>query len=254
MTDVNPFLIHLGCIYKLTSRTERKTYIGQVALYKFKDGKPYQYGLKGRWSDHVSDAPIKTKPIAAAIVARGPQDFSIEILEIASLYELNDLEIEYIERLHTIVPFGYNVQRGGSCAHRSQPRSVHRTMIEIPRTPEIETFYREYLAYLRYDLANKYVDRLRTLEGLNLTKIRIATAKNTSAKRQDGHSIKYETITVYVHTDQMRMAKDALKFRFGGVNQSVRDAYSEAIEFVAHIPRTENLIILNQVNVTVENR
>lgn len=254
MTTVDPFLLNLGCVYCLTCRSENKSYVGQAALYKFKDGKPYSYGLKGRWSDHVADAPTKTKPIARAITTYGAADFELRILEVAPLVELSDLEATYIRTLETWYPTGYNVQIGGLCGHRTEPRTADRVLFAVPRTAEVVRFYEQMRDYLQYELLNKYAERLRSLEGLTLTKVRIATARNVSARRQDGQSKAYTTVTVYLHTTETKMAKDALKYRFGGVHVSLSEAYREAREFVSYLPITKEIPIVDQVNVAVENR
>jgi hypothetical protein len=109
-----------GFIYRITCANTGKKYIGQAKEFKYKNGKPFRYGIQGRWSDHVSSAKAGgTTPLANAIVQYGADAFILEEIVKATLTELDALEAEWIQKANTVVPNGYN-----SCAHS---RNRHRT-------------------------------------------------------------------------------------------------------------------------------
>lgn len=96
-----------GYIYKFTNLINNKIYIGQT-----------RQKLNNRYKQH-----LKAKdnyPIHAAIRKYGIENFSfttIEIIEADSkellIDELNKLEINYIKEYNSLVPFGYNIEKGG---------------------------------------------------------------------------------------------------------------------------------------------
>jgi hypothetical protein len=108
-----------GSIYKLTCATTGLSYVGQTRDTKSKAGKPYAYGVIGRWNDHVS-CPSST-PLGIAIQTNGPGAFKVETLE-SDLPEerLDEREAYWIEALNTRTPNGYNKMRHGRCRHREE--------------------------------------------------------------------------------------------------------------------------------------
>lgn len=97
----------MGVIYKLTSPS-RKSYVGQTIKTAEK-----------RWLEHVEDAfnPLKDhcKALNEAIRKYGKDAFTIETLYVCDDDLLLDyLEIEFINELNTLTPFGYNIKLGGS--------------------------------------------------------------------------------------------------------------------------------------------
>ena len=92
-------------IYKCTNRTNGKVYIGQT-----------MYTIEHRWSGHVHSA-LRTDsrvPLHCAIRKYGRDAFLLEVVQSASSQEeTNKLEVEWIARVGSITPGGYNLQRGG---------------------------------------------------------------------------------------------------------------------------------------------
>jgi hypothetical protein len=107
----------VGCIYKLTCRSSGKSYIGQTRDTKMKAGRPYSYGIVGRWNDHVSCK--STTPLGCAITEHGSESFKVETIE-SGIPEANldEREAYWIATLNTVVPNGYNKMRHGRCRHR----------------------------------------------------------------------------------------------------------------------------------------
>ena len=106
-----------GCIYKITCGPTGKAYVGQTRDTKMKSGRPYAYGVSGRWNDHVS-CPATT-PLGLALLEHGPDSFTVETLE-SGVPEsrLDEREAHWIAAENTLVPNGYNKMRHGRCRHR----------------------------------------------------------------------------------------------------------------------------------------
>jgi hypothetical protein len=106
-----------GCIYKITCVPTGKAYVGQTRDTKMKSGRPYAYGVSGRWNDHVS-CP-STTPLGLALLEHGPDSFNVETLESGvPEIRLDEREAHWIATENTLVPNGYNKMRHGRCRHR----------------------------------------------------------------------------------------------------------------------------------------
>ena len=83
-------------IYIITNLINNKQYVGKTTK-----------SLKLRWRRHCSR---KHTAISKAIIKYGKENFKIEVLEYTtSLEELNNLEIEWINKKNTLSPNGYNL-------------------------------------------------------------------------------------------------------------------------------------------------
>lgn len=88
-------------VYKITNAINGKIYVGQTRqpLYK-------------RWWRHCNNG--KCPAITSAIKKYGVENFTIEVIDTAtSLEELNEKERQWIEKLNTLAPNGYNLRTGG---------------------------------------------------------------------------------------------------------------------------------------------
>ena len=94
-----------GSIYKATCTATGKSYVGQTRDTKTKAGKPYNYGITGRWNDHLS-CPATT-PLGTDITAFGPEAFVVSCVE-ADVPEdrLDEREAYWIQHENTLVPHG----------------------------------------------------------------------------------------------------------------------------------------------------
>lgn len=245
---VNPQEERLGRIYKSTCRETGKSYIGQSKLVKYKDGKPFRYGAKGRWHDHVSSAlnGERTYPIFEAIREFGADGFELDILDVCYMEDLDSKETEHIKAHNTLVPDGYNVVEYSPNCHtpvRLQLLS-EESKLDLVVAPD---FFEKEKERLRSKLSNKHQDKVDSFKDQEIIKVRLATAKNVSAKRQSGNNIPYTTVTVYVMTSDMKYAKEAKKFRFGGVSIPIDRAHDEALEFAYQLPLVEGGEFIDQV-------
>lgn len=105
-------------IYRITCVPSGKSYVGQTQRFKHKDGKPYQYGITGRWCDHVSSAKRSDAPLHQAIREHGMGSFTHSILETVSEADADSREAYWISTLGSLVPNGYNVMVHSRCKHR----------------------------------------------------------------------------------------------------------------------------------------
>lgn len=87
-------------IYKITNKINNKSYIGQSK-------NPYE-----RWQAHINGHSKQDGSlIHTAIQKYGTANFTFEIL--GWFEDYNDKEKYYIQLFRTIVPYGYNIQKGG---------------------------------------------------------------------------------------------------------------------------------------------
>lgn len=94
----------MSYIYKITNLINGKEYIGQTSL-----------SIQERFKRHIRDANKKyynNRPLYNAINKYGVENFVIEKLEECSIEEVNQKEIEYINRFNTYSN-GYNATLGG---------------------------------------------------------------------------------------------------------------------------------------------
>jgi len=90
-------------IYKATSKTSGKSYIGQT-----------RQALKNRQQGHFDDCNRRNNAFGSAIKKYGKNDFIWSVLEKCnSSEELNKKEIKYIKEYNTLAPNGYNLTTGG---------------------------------------------------------------------------------------------------------------------------------------------
>lgn len=92
-------------IYKIENLINGKVYIGQLVH------------IERRWQEHCMDSAQSI--ISGAIKKYGVENFSFEVLKECPIEELDELEKAYIKEYDSLVPFGYNVDSGGSSNHTS---------------------------------------------------------------------------------------------------------------------------------------
>ena len=126
-----------GRIYKITSRTSGKSYIGQTTT-----------SVEQRFYEHCRPSSVYCRLLHRAIKKYGKEDFEvITISTCDSMEELNRLEEVEIKKQNTIKPNGYNLLPGGNNRkhHEETKRKMSKTRtgkrvpaLSVPRGPMSE--------------------------------------------------------------------------------------------------------------------
>ena len=107
-------------VYIYTNEVNGKKYVGQ------------SQDVDRRIKEHIYRASEKTSQEYNSILHRafrkyGIENFSIEKIS-CSVEEMNDIEVQLIEKYNTLFPNGYNIQRGGN--YTSSPQKLSLLMVE----------------------------------------------------------------------------------------------------------------------------
>lgn len=93
----------MAVIYKIEHKETKRIYIGKAI------------NAERRWKEHLYNVRTnKNHPLYNAIRKYGLDLFTFEILEEISEYNINQREIELINKYNTIYPNGYNLAQGGT--------------------------------------------------------------------------------------------------------------------------------------------
>ena len=110
----------LGEIYVITNNINNKQYIGQTLTHRKNKKKYRPFGYIGRFNDHISEATNNTKQkqcsyLNNAIRKYGKSNFTVVLIQRCNVDVLDELEIKFIKKKHTLYPSGYNLTKGGKC-------------------------------------------------------------------------------------------------------------------------------------------
>lgn len=145
-------------VYKITNKINNKLYIGITNDYK------------KRWSNHkCCNSPNMV--IARAIKKYGVDNFVFEILFSGlSIEEAEEKEIELISSLNTLVPNGYNVEKGGRHAngpslfgennHNANLTYEEAKYIKNNRNIPMYVLYEDYSEKISYEAFKKIYNNL----------------------------------------------------------------------------------------------
>lgn len=92
----------MGYIYTITNKTDNKTYVGQTVQ-----------DVELRWKDHLKRGS-NCRYLKSAINKYGVDNFVFKLVCITFDNQLDDMEIQYIEKYNCLAPNGYNLRRGGN--------------------------------------------------------------------------------------------------------------------------------------------
>ena len=104
-------------IYSLTNKINGMIYVGQS-----KD-------IYSRMRRHRTDYKRRNQPIYIAFREFGFNNFKLDILELCSEKDLNDIEIKWIKNLNCKEPNGYNMTNGGLGSSGLKMKEEHRLKI-----------------------------------------------------------------------------------------------------------------------------
>lgn len=125
-----------GEIYKLTSQTSNKSYIGQAKKYMGIYDSPW--GMEKRWKSHVREATCgKTdhcRLLNNAIRKYSQNDFTLtKLCDCESKKDMDEKEKHYINEYNTLVPNGYNLNKGGYCGADSEETKEKKRLANLGR-------------------------------------------------------------------------------------------------------------------------
>lgn len=107
--------LDFGEIYYIKNLINKKGYIGQAVCYTGKNNK--KWGSFNRWKTHIreaySDKKDRCKLLNQAIRKYNENNFKLNILGKFHLNKLDTMEQKYIQEYNTLVPHGYNLNKGG---------------------------------------------------------------------------------------------------------------------------------------------
>ena len=92
----------MGYIYTITNKTDNKIYVGQTIG-----------DLERRWKGHLKKGS-NCRYLKSAINRYGVDNFVFKLVCITFDNQLDDMEIQYIEKYNCLVPNGYNLRLGGN--------------------------------------------------------------------------------------------------------------------------------------------
>lgn len=265
-----------GVIYQITCNATNLKYIGQATNLKYKNGKPYNYGIKGRWSDHVSTAKTRNTPLCNAIKQYGKDNFKLEVIEEALLETLDEREAYWISKYNTIHPNGYNVASHSRNRHRDtsnlhifyKDKVTSAIISPIKNDGELRIVYvyltlndgsqerltfgqktdntydiaineaTEFLKKLNcpYSISTNYSDKLSEKYASKLNEFK--DKEITSVRITSASNL----IAVYIGTSEMTLKSEHKRICFGGKTVSKEEAYEIAKEFVAELNISDKLI------------
>jgi len=265
-----------GVIYQIICNSTQLAYIGQATKFKYKQGKPYNYGASGRWNDHVASAKTRETPLCQAIQEYGREDFRVEVLEEGPLDTLDEREAYHITQQNTIYPAGYNVASHSRNRHR-ETSNLHVFYQDKVRSAIISPIRKKgelKMAYVYLTMNDDSLERLafgqkgnrtyeETLEEVRefLERLECPYTTSTSystdlseryaSKLQEFngkqiHSIRITSasnlIAVYVGTSEMKTSKEHKRICFGGKTITKEEAYDIAKQFVAELHVSDEII------------
>jgi hypothetical protein len=265
-----------GVIYQITCNSTNMNYVGQATEFKYKNGKPYNYGASGRWNDHVCTSKTRNTPLCKAIKEFGKDAFTIKVLEKDDLETLDEREAYWISKLNTMYPNGYNIASHSRNRHRdsSNLHIFYQDKVQSATISPIKTNGELRLAYVYLMMKDGSQERLvfgqkqdktyeETLEEVYdfLAKLECpyTTSTNYSEKLSERYASKLKEfenkeltsvritsasslIAVYIGTSDMKLSKEHKRICFGGKTFTKEEAYEIAKQFVAELHVSDEII------------
>jgi hypothetical protein len=272
-----------GVIYKLTCTSTGMSYIGQSKTHKTKNGKPYNYGSSGRWSDHKSSAKKQNTPLAKAIQQYGGDAFTVTDIETVEEADLDACEAHWIETENTLQPNGYNVMSHSRNKH-NKVSGLYNQYVGKVALAEIHTVHNEgenafvYLYLILHDGSSKRLtfgqNKEDTFDGAKKQALEFAEELDCEIKDLTGEThlqqartlagltgtIKEITITtassliaVYIFTSTMKMQKERMRICFGGKTVSKAEAYKQAHEYIKKLPLPNDVKLIDKLESLYNN-
>lgn len=268
-----------GCVYKIICIPTGQIYVGQASDVKYKKGKPYIYGINGRWVDHVSSSKRTQTPLSSAICQYGKQHFVIEEIENVETAKLDECEAKWIQYFKSYMPSGLNVAKHSINRHHDESTlpCYYKDKVVSAIIRPIKRNGRYRLVYLLLTLKDDTTQRLcfgqnkshdynialnSARKFVEAIQCPVIEENNTS----DAIGIKYSKklehyadkkvvririttasslIAVYISLDGLTSYKDQDRICFGGKYISFSNALNIANDFITLLKKSDNCEIIN---------
>jgi group I intron endonuclease len=225
--DIN---IVKGIIYKIVNNINGKIYIGQTLTHSFTENLWYPTGAMSRWAGHIVNSRSKRRkssPFCDDLVKLGPDNFTMTILELCEVEDVNEKEKYYIKKFQTIQPNGYNCLFGTSEINPTKQKILLELNIET-KEPKLETPADIKLKrYTKQLTIKRGVDRLTFLKNLNIECVDIKPIK-----RNGEYNTIRLLIAVYGSTERYRL-------QFGNKPLKTK-AFEEVLELLEKLDVPKN--------------
>jgi hypothetical protein len=193
-------------IYVITCLVTNKKYVGQAVSHILNHKRYRPYGSMGRFKTHISEAFSNKKNqccyLNNSIRKHNKESFKVELLERCTLDDADSKETEYINKLNTLFPNGYNLKLGGSVFKHSS-ESKKRLSEGVKNIFQIKS--------------------LKDFKNIQIPNENIASL----IKPLNRHKQQYGWY-VYINN---------IKADFGGVHINLDDSKKEAINFIKELQK-----------------
>jgi group I intron endonuclease len=127
----------MGYIYLVTNTINNKNYVGQTRCPN----------IETRWNQHRKcDKQSIGRHLLNAYLKYGIEKFKFKIICICFDEDLNKYESEYISKMNTIAPNGYNLRSGGhNTYHHEETIKIMSEKTKLMMTPEYRRILSEKL-------------------------------------------------------------------------------------------------------------
>ena len=98
----------MGYIYKIVNKINGMTYVGQTVQL-----------LEERWRQHLTNSS-NCRYLKRAFKKYGVENFDFKMICVCFDEDLDKFEIQYMEKLKSIVPTGYNLREGGNSGRQNE--------------------------------------------------------------------------------------------------------------------------------------
>ena len=162
-----------GIVYVVTCTVNGKQYVGQTTRT-----------LARRWRDHTAKTNPHCRALWNAIQKYGVGAFTVAAVDSGTdKMNLDAKEVEWVSRLGTLAPGGYNLTTGGGSSGNPSPETIElRRQALLGRVPTQETKDRIRDALVGRPLTQEHREALkvpkrnRSLEGIEARKIAVRQA------------------------------------------------------------------------------
>ena len=164
----------MGYIYTITNKTDNKTYVGQTVRE-----------LDTRWKDHLKKGS-KCRYLSSAIKKYGVDNFVFKLVCITFDNQLDDMEIQYIEKYNCLVPNGYNLRLGGnSGTHNAETKQkIAETLLKNMKVIQFD---------IQGNRLNSFPGLMKAAESVGVLPSTIGHCCNGDIKTAAGFRWKYES-------------------------------------------------------------